>query len=106
MHMLYIDGRVRAGRTREFLEAWNREILPSMRKQSGFVDDALLIEDAINTGIDLSFWDTQKEAEQYQHDVFEKAYCNLECLLEGKLTVHICGCDVECFRSLKHHKAA
>jgi len=106
MHMIYIDGRIRPGRTIEFLEAWNREILPLMRKQSGFVDDNLLVEDNTNAGIDLSFWDTQEEAEQYHHDVFEKADCNLERLLEGKFTVHICGCDVECFRSLKHHKAA
>ena len=106
MHMLHIDGRIRPGRNEEFLKAWNREILPLMKRQCGFVDDTPLFENGDNAGIDLSFWDTQREAEQYQHDVFEKANCNVERLLEDKFTIHGCGCDLECFRSLKRHKAA
>ncbi len=106
MHMLHIDGRIKPGRKEEFLQAWNNEILPLMKKQYGFVDDISLLEDGSNTGIDLSFWDAQEEAEQYQHNVFEKANGNVEHLLEGKFTVYGCGCDVECFRGLNRNRAA
>jgi heme-degrading monooxygenase HmoA len=93
MHMLHIDGRLKPGKKEEFLKAFNSQILPLLKKQNGFVDEILLFEDATNTGIGLSFWKSRKDAEQYQHNVFEKAKSHVEHLLEGKVTIR--SCEVE-----------
>ena len=86
MHMLHIDGRISPGREQEFVDAWNMEILPRMKEQDGFVSEILLFEDCTNAGIDISFWRTQKGAEQYLQNVLEKAICDLEYLFEGTRT--------------------
>jgi len=106
MHMLHIDGRIIPGREQEFFDAWNTKILPWMKEQDGFVGEFLLFEDCSNAGIDISFWSTQKGAEQYLQNVFEKTFCHLEYLLEGKVTVYSCGCDDEVVQSFNRHKAA
>jgi heme-degrading monooxygenase HmoA len=71
MHMLHIDGRIKAGKKEEFLKTFHSQILPVLKKQNGFVDEILLFEEGNNTGIGLSFWKSRKDAEQYQHNVFE-----------------------------------
>lgn len=106
MHMLHIDGRIKPGKKAEFLETWSREILPSTKMQGGFIDEFLLFFEEGEAGIDLTFWDSQKEAEEFQHNVFEKVNHNAERLLEGKFTVHGCGCDLDCYRRFGLNRAA
>jgi hypothetical protein len=106
MHMLHIDGRISPGREQEFFDAWNTDILPRMKEQDGFVSEMLLFEDCTNAGIDISFWSTQKEAEQYLQNVLEKTICDVECLLEGRVTVYSCGCDEAVLQSFNRRKAA
>ena len=42
MHTLIIEGTFKPGKKTEFVTAWNNEILPTLRKQQGFVDEILL----------------------------------------------------------------
>jgi hypothetical protein len=39
MHTLIIEGTFKPGKNTEFVTAWNNEILPTLRKQQGFVDE-------------------------------------------------------------------
>ena len=106
MHMLLIDSRLKPGKKEEFAEAWNSEILPLLKKQKGFVDEFLFFEDGTDAGVGLSFWDSTEEAEQYQHNVLEKARNYVEHLLVSEFTVRSCGCDQEVFQSINRNKAA
>jgi heme-degrading monooxygenase HmoA len=88
MHTLIIEGTFKPGKKPEFVTAWNNEILPTLKKQQGFVDEILLFgaEDP-NLGVGLSFWKTREEAERYHHEVFPKMASSVQHLINGAPTV-------------------
>jgi hypothetical protein len=56
MHTLIIEGTMKPGKKDEFTEAWRNEILPTLKKQNGFVDEVLLFDTADpNRGVGLGF---------------------------------------------------
>ena len=44
MYTLIIEGTLKADKKEEFKTAWGNEILPTLKKQVGFVDEMLLFE--------------------------------------------------------------
>ncbi len=87
MYMLYIDGTLKPGKKDEFLNAWSNQVLPLLKKQSGFIDEILLFENGTDHGCGLSFWKSQNDAERYQREVFHQASRHVEPFLEGAPTV-------------------
>lgn len=88
MYTLMIQGRLSAGKKNEFLTVWNNTILPTLKKQTGFVEE-ILLSDNLDSSVcvGLSFWKSQKEAERYQQEVFPRLSGSVEHLLEDKPTV-------------------
>ena len=94
MHTLIIEGTFKPGKKTEFVIAWNNEILPTLKKQQGFVDEILLFRtDGPDVGVGLSFWKTRDEAERYHREVFPKVAGSVGHLLNGAPTVR--SFDVE-----------
>jgi heme-degrading monooxygenase HmoA len=88
MHTLVIEGHIKPGKKTEFLTAWKKEALPALKKQQGFVDEILLFGTAEpDSGIGLSFWKTQEEAERYHRSMFPKVSSALQHLMNGAPTV-------------------
>src|SRR5437016_3502607 len=64
MYTLIIEGTLKADKKEEFKTSWGNEILPTLKKQAGFVDEMLLFETKNpNRGVGLSFWKRQEDAE-------------------------------------------
>ena len=94
MHTLIIEGTFKPGKKTEFVTAWNNEILPTLKKQQGFVDEILLFgTEKPDLGVGLSFWKTRDEAERYHREVFPKVADSVGHLLSGAPTVR--SFDVE-----------
>jgi heme-degrading monooxygenase HmoA len=107
MHALHIHATLKPGKKEEFLKTFNAQILPLLKKQNGFVDEILLFEEHSDTGFGLSFWKSRKDAEQYQHNVFEQARSRVEHLIQGKVTIRNCEVEAsETFHISGSHKAA
>jgi heme-degrading monooxygenase HmoA len=106
MHMLHIDATLKPGKKEEFLKAFHNQILPLLKKQNGFIDEILLFEERTNTGIGLSFWKSRKDAEQYQHNVFEQARSHVEHLIHGKVTIRSCEVEASETFHIGSHQAA
>jgi heme-degrading monooxygenase HmoA len=71
MHMLLIEGAIKPGIKDDFLKAWERQILPTLKAQKGFVDEILVFNDESESeGVGLSFWQTKEDADRYYNDVF------------------------------------
>src|ERR1700694_2507641 len=87
MYILHINGTLKPGKKDEFLKAWSNQVLPLLKKQSGFVDEILLLENGTNHGCGLSFWKSQKDADRYQREVFHQASRHVEPFLEGPPTI-------------------
>jgi heme-degrading monooxygenase HmoA len=83
MYMMFIDGDLKPDKKDEFLNAWSSQILPLLKKQDGFVDEILLLEEGSQKPCGLSFWNSKEHAERYRRDVFPQAKTFVEHLLSG-----------------------
>ena len=94
MHTLIIEGTFKPGMKDDFTKAWRSEILPTLKKQNGFVDEVLLFESADpNHGVGLSFWNAKEDAERYHREVFPRIAGSVQHLMDAAPTVR--SYDVE-----------
>src|SRR6476660_3431916 len=94
MHTLIIEGTLKPGKKDEFIRAWKSDILPTLKKQKGFVDEVLLFEtNDPDRGVGLSFWKTQEDAEKYQREVFPETVSSVQHLIQTPPSVR--SFDVE-----------
>jgi heme-degrading monooxygenase HmoA len=71
VYTLLIESRLKPGKKEEFVNAWKSELLPLLKKQSGFVDEVLLFDEDKQQGcVGLCLWKTREQGERYRHDVF------------------------------------
>jgi heme-degrading monooxygenase HmoA len=88
MHTLIIEGTLKPEKKDEFLKTWRNEILPTLKKQNGFVEETLLFEtDNPNRGVGLSFWKTREDAEKYHRDVFPRLVSSVQSAMQDPPTV-------------------
>jgi heme-degrading monooxygenase HmoA len=107
MHTLLIEGHIKPGKKNEFLAAWKKDILTSLKKQQGFVDEILLFGTTESESVvGLSVWKTREEAERYHRDTFPKLNTSLQNLVSGTPTVRSYNVEAsETFR-IAREKAA
>ena len=56
----------KSGKAKELSNTINEKVLPILKKQTGFVDEAVLVSDMEPTRIlGLSFWNSKEDAERY-----------------------------------------
>jgi heme-degrading monooxygenase HmoA len=80
--MLLIEGDTK-GNKEEFLTVFSNEILPTLKKQSGFVDEILLLGDESNQAVGLCFWKTREDAKRYQSQVFPQQVDKVKDVIDG-----------------------
>jgi heme-degrading monooxygenase HmoA len=84
MHTLVIEGHVKPGKKSEFITTWNREILATLKKQPGFVDEILLFGTAEpELGLGVSLFKTREDAERYHREVFPRLANTVQHLMTG-----------------------
>ncbi len=73
----------KSGKAKELSSTINEKVLPILKKQTGFVDEAVLVSDTESTRIlGLSFWNSKEDAERYHREHFPKIQEMLKPLLE------------------------
>jgi hypothetical protein len=84
MYTFIIDGTLRPGKKSEFLSLFNSQILPTLKNQTGFVDEILLFgsTEPINA-VGISLWNSEEDAQRYQRDVFPKLIDKVKDVLSG-----------------------
>jgi heme-degrading monooxygenase HmoA len=83
MYMVFIDGNLKPGKKDEFLKAWSSQIVPLLKRQDGFVDEILLLEEVSEKPCGLCFWKSKEQAERYRREIFPQAKQLVEHLLTG-----------------------
>jgi hypothetical protein len=56
----------------EFPVTFEKEILPLLRKQKGFLDELLLVTPEKNELVAISLWDTKELADIYHREMYPK----------------------------------
>ena len=72
---------------REFPVAFEKEILPLLRKQKGFLDDLLLVTPEKKELVAISLWETKEYAETYNREVWPQIEKIMARFIEGTPTI-------------------
>ena len=73
----------KSGKAKELSNTINEKVLPILKKQTGFVDEAVLVSDTESTRIlGLSFWNSKDDAERYHREQYPKIQEMLKPMLE------------------------
>jgi heme-degrading monooxygenase HmoA len=67
----------------EFPVTFEKEILPLLRKQRGFLDEILLITPEKREVVAISLWDTKEYAEAYNRELYPQIEKIVNRLVEG-----------------------
>ena len=95
-----VEFTAKHGKTRDVAELIQDKVLPILRKQSGFVDEIVLVSTTeTNRVIGMSFWKTPEDAERYRREQYPKIEEILQSLLET--TPRLQTFDVDTFTTHK-----
>ena len=73
----------KSGKARELCNTIDDKVLPILRKQAGFVDEAVIVSDTEpNRILALSFWNTREDAQRWVDEQFDTVQKTVQHLLE------------------------
>ncbi len=72
----------------DFTTTFEKDILPLLRKQSGFKDEITFLAPGDKDAVDISLWDRKESAEQYGRDTYPQVLKGLAKVVEGTPEVH------------------
>ncbi len=73
----------KSGKAKELSNTINERVVPILKKQTGFVDEAVLVSDTESTRVlGLSFWNSKEDAERYHREQYPKIQEILKPMLE------------------------
>jgi len=97
----------KSGKARELASTINDKVLPILKKQTGFVDETLLVsETEPNQILALSFWNTKEDAERYQREQYPAIHEMVRHLLEAEPVVRTFNVDSSTTHRIAAGKAA
>jgi quinol monooxygenase YgiN len=79
-----VEINAKSGKADEVANTIHEKVLPILKKQAGFVDEAVLTSDTEpNRIVGLSFWNSKEDAMRYHQEAYPKVNEMLLPLLEG-----------------------
>jgi heme-degrading monooxygenase HmoA len=97
----------KSGKARELAHTINDKVLPILKKQTGFVDETLLVSDAEpNRILALSFWNSKEDAERYHREQYPSVHEMVRQLLEAEPVIRTFNVDSSTTHKIAAGKAA
>jgi heme-degrading monooxygenase HmoA len=94
-------------KARELCNIIDDKVLPILRKQAGFVDEAVIVSDTEpNRILALSFWNTREDAQNYEHEQFDTVKKTVKHLLETAPVVRTFNVHTSTAHKVAAEKAA
>jgi len=75
-------------RAGDFIQKMEKEIIPLLRLQHGFLDEITLISQSGKEVYAYSFWENSADAERYDKNVFAQVTNLLAGIIDGTLRIH------------------
>jgi quinol monooxygenase YgiN len=77
--------QIKNGKEQEFASLFEKDVLPMLRKQSGFLEEVTLVNPKGAHAISL--WDNRQNADTYQTATYPQVLAKLTTVIEGTPTV-------------------
>jgi heme-degrading monooxygenase HmoA len=92
MFVRLVEVKTKPGKAKEVCNMLHDKVLSTLKAQTGFVDEIVLVSDAEGIRA-LSFWKTKEDSERYSHEDYAKVSGLIQHLVHSKPNVH--AFDVE-----------
>lgn len=87
MYARNVTLHLKADSAAAFTHKVETDILPLLRKQSGFKDEITFVAASRNEAVAISLWDKKESADAYGRDTYPKVLKSLDKLVEGTPTL-------------------
>jgi hypothetical protein len=98
--------RLKAKTAPEFTRLMEREVIPILRKQKGFLDEVTFISPDLTEAVANSFWETKADAEAYTRTGYPEVLNSLKTVVEGTPTVGTANVSNSTFHKIAAAHAA
>ena len=78
-----VSFHLKPGRTAEFTQLLDKDVMPVLRKQKGFQDEITLVAPGGAEAVGISVWDQKENAETYARGAYSSVLKALEPVVEG-----------------------
>ena len=107
MYTRTVEVTTESGKAQELTTLINDKVLPILKKQTGFVDETVLVSDTEpNRGLAISFWNTKQDAERYQKEQYPAIQEMIRPLLDAEPVVRTFNVDSSTTHKIAASKAA
>jgi len=87
MFTRHVVVKLKAKTAPEFTRLIEKEVIPILRKQKGFLDEITFISPDLTEAVGNSFWETKADADNYSRTGYPEVIKSLETVVEGTPTV-------------------
>ncbi len=90
----------------EFTQLFEKEIIPTLRKQKGFQDEITFVVTGGTEVVAISLWDSKENAETYNRATYPEVLKTLAKVIEGTPEVRNCEVVNSTFHKIAARAAA
>ena len=83
MYARSVSFRLKPGRSTEFTQTFEKDVIPVLRKQKGFQDEIALVAPGGADAVGISVWDLKEDAETYARGAYPGVLKALQQVVEG-----------------------
>ena len=83
MYARHLSMNLKPNKGDEFIQTLENEILPLLRKQSGFEDEITLASREGKKAVAISLWDRKESADVYSRETYPQVLKSLAKVVEG-----------------------
>jgi heme-degrading monooxygenase HmoA len=95
-----VSFHLKPGRSAEFTQVFDKDVLPLLRKQKGFQDEIALVAPGGEDAIGISLWDTKDNAETYARGSYAGVLKTLQPTIQGDPRVQTYDVSTSTFHKL------
>jgi len=88
MYAREVSMHLKANARNEFTSTIEKDILPLLRKQTGFKDELTFLAADGQDAVAISLWDRKESADAYSRDTYPQVLRGLAKVVEGTPEVH------------------
>ncbi len=83
MYTRVVELTSKSGKARELCNTIDDKVLPILKRQTGFVDETVIVSDTEpNRILALSYWHSREDAQRYEREQFDTVQKTVQNLLE------------------------
>ena len=101
-----VSFRLKSGRSTEFSQVLEKNILPLLRTQKGFQDEIALVAPSGDEAIGISLWDTRENADTYARESYARVLETLQPMIQGEARVQTYEVANSTFHKIAGHATA